>query len=279
MHYPSQTLIETTDAKKNSGLVLRILAGVICLIVFIFSVTYLIRYYKDSKESQDGIADLKNIVIQSDTGDTGEAADLVDVNGRMVQMKFANLYAQNPDFVGWITIPGTKIDYPVMQNMEENEYYINRNFDQEWDASGLPFLDNRCSYMDPATDNLLIYGHNMKAGTMFAGITNYKDQEYYEQHPTLIFSTLESDDEYEIIAAFYSQVFPEEDTTSFKYYTFFDAANADEFDAYVKQVKDLTSYDIEADASYGDTLITLSTCAYQVKDGRFAIVARKIEEE
>ncbi len=267
------------NKKKNSGLVLRILAGVICLIVFIFSVTYLIRYYKESKESQDGIADLKNIVIQSDTGDTGEASDLVDVNGRMVQTKFADLYAQNPDFVGWITIPGTKIDYPVMQNMEENEYYINRNFDQEWDASGLPFLDNRCSYMDPATDNLLIYGHNMKAGTMFAGITNYKDQEYYEQHPTLIFSTLESDDEYEIIAAFYSQVFPEEDTTSFKYYTFFDAANADEFDAYVKQVKDLTSYDIEADASYGDTLITLSTCAYQVKDGRFAIVARKIEEE
>lgn len=264
--------------KISGGMIVRMLIGIVCLTVFVGSVLYLFNYYKDNKESQDNIAKLREMIVQSsETEDNDNGPVLVEVNGRMVQKKFAELYAANPDFIGWITIPGTQIDYPVMQSMEDNEYYINRNFEKVWDSSGLPFMDNRCSYTDPVTDNLLIYGHNMKAGTMFAGITKYGKQDYYEEHSTLIFSTLESDDVYEVIAAFPSQVFPEEDTTSFRYYTFFDADSEEEFDAYVSQVKALTPYSIEATATYGDTLITLSTCAYHTEDGRFALVARKIE--
>ena len=260
---------------KSSGSLLRLLLSLLCLSITFGCVIYFGNYFLKAKKSQDNVQDLKNQIFLDLNSSNGEP-EFVDVNGRMVQKKFAELYRENPDFIGWITIEDTKVDYPVMQNMEENEYYIHRNFQQEWDDSGLPFLDFRCSFTEP-TDNMLIYGHNMKAGTMFSGIISYNSQEFYDTHKTFTFNTIEGDGEYEVIAAFYSQIYPESDTSSFKYYQFFDAASEEEFNAYVEQVKALTPYEINATASYGDSLITLSTCAYHTEDGRFAVVARKVK--
>lgn len=266
---------ENRKQQKASGNWLRLLLSVLCLLVTLGCIIYLGNYFLKAKKSQDNVENLKN-QISLDLTAPDQPPEFVEVNGRLVQKKFAELYRANPDFVGWITIPDTKVDYPVMQNMEENEYYIHRNFQQEWDDSGLPFLDFRCSFTDP-TDNMLIYGHNMKAGTMFSGIISYDSQEFYDAHKTFTFNTIDGDGEYEVIAAFYSQIYSETDTESFKYYQFFDAASEEEFDAYVEQVKALTPYEIDATAEYGDSLITLSTCAYHTEDGRFAVVARKVE--
>lgn len=266
---------ENQKAKKSNRSWLRLLLSLLCLLVTLGCIVYLGNYFLKAKRSQDNVAGLKN-QISLDLGVPDQPPEFVEVNGRMVQKKFAELYKENPDFVGWITIPDTKVDYPVMQSMEENEYYIHRNFQQEWDDSGLPFLDFRCSFTEP-TDNMLIYGHNMKAGTMFSGIISYDSQEFYDTHKTFTFNTIDGDGEYEVIAAFYSQIYSETDTGSFKYYQFFDAASEEEFNAYVEQAKALTPYEIQATAQYGDSLITLSTCAYHTEDGRFAVVARKVE--
>lgn len=266
---------ENQKAKKSNRSWLRLLLSLLCLLVTLGCIVYLGNYFLKAKRSQDNVAGLKN-QISLDLGAPDQPPEFVEVNGRMVQKKFAELYKENPDFVGWITIPDTKVDYPVMQSMEENEYYIHRNFQQEWDDSGLPFLDFRCSFTEP-TDNMLIYGHNMKAGTMFSGIISYDSQEFYDAHKTFTFNTIDGDGEYEVIAAFYSQIYSETDTGSFKYYQFFDAASEEEFNAYVEQAKALTPYEIQATAQYGDSLITLSTCAYHTEDGRFAVVARKVE--
>lgn len=260
--------------RKESGSWFRLLLSFLCLCVTLGCVLYLGNYFLMSKVSQDNVKELKDL-IPPEPENPPEVPEMVEVNGRLVQKKYAELYRANPDFIGWITIPDTKVDYPVMQNMEENEYYIHRNFNKEWDDSGLPFLDFRCSFTEP-TDNLLIYGHNMKAGTMFSGILNYNSQDFYESHPTFTFHTIDGDGEYQVIAAFYSQIYPEEDKESFKYYLFFDADSEEEFDVYVERVKALTAYDIEETAEYGDQLITLSTCAYHTEDGRFAVVAKKI---
>ena len=270
--------------KADKNKIIRLILAGLCLCITIGCAVYLGSYFLDIKRSQDNVDSIKDLVVEPSTSqdsdvseDTVAEIQFVDVNGRMVQEKYAEIYRTNPHFVGWITIPDTKVDYPVMQNPDENEYYINRNFDQEWDGSGLPFLDIRCDF-NGETDNQLIYAHNMKSGTMFAGIIDYADEDFYKTHKTLTFNTIEGDAEYEVIAAFYSQVYAESDT-AFKYYQFFDADSKEEFDAYIDNVKALTPYEIEASANYGDTLITLSTCAYHVEDGRFAIVARKIEEE
>lgn len=276
---------ETTGTEKAGGnRILRRVLSAVCLCVTLGCLLYLGNYFLKSQKSQNQVQNLKEL-IQTDQTDQAEEDDrepekpaMVEVNGRMIQAKYADLYEENPDFIGWITIPDTKVDYPVMQNMEENEYYIHRNFDGEYDGSGLPFLDNQCRIGEDATSNLMIYGHNMKAGTMFAGILKYQSEDFYKEHTQIRFDTLDGDETYEVIAAFYSEIYPEEDETHFKYYEFFDAEDEDAFDAYVEQVKALTPYEIDATANYGDTLITLSTCAYHTENGRFAVVARKVEE-
>lgn len=264
--------------------IFRLIAGILCLCIALGCIYYLGNYFLKSKHSQDQVQDLKQLIAEDtsafDMGDTQDEKqpEYVTVNGRLVQKKFAALYETNSDFIGWLTIPDTRVDYPVMQHPGDNEYYIHRNFEEEWDGSGLLFLDLRSNYMLP-TDNLLIYGHNMKTGTMFADILKYESEEYYNEHKYLSFDTLDEDGEYEVIAAFYSQIYPEEDTEHFKYYEFFDAASEEEFDAYIEQIRMLTPYEIKTEAVYGDTLLTLSTCAYNTQDGRFALVARKISAD
>lgn len=271
---------KSEKSPRSIGGILRWCFSMLCLCIAIGCFIYLGNYFLKSKKSQDNIGSLRNmIVMDPPVGSDGQSGpEMVEVNGRMVQKKYAALYEANPDFIGWVTIADTKVDYPVMQSMEDNEYYLHRNFEKEWDDSGLPFLDNQCSFTKP-TDNLLIYGHNMKAGTMFSGIINYASEEFYTEHKTFTFNTIDEDGEYEVIAAFYSQIYPEEDTEHFKYYQFFDAATSKDFYAYVEQVKAMTPYEIEATARYGDSLITLSTCAYHTEEGRFAVVARKIESD
>lgn len=282
----SNGTIKTIDTgkKKKAGKkssVIQLLFMIICFGIFIACAIYLGKYYLEIKNSQDGVADLKEFIITpmdsvSMDSDTSDKMEYVEINGRMVQSKFADLYQMNPDFVGWITIEDTKVDYPVMQCLDENEYYIHRNFDKTYDGSGLPFLDYRCDIQAP-TSNLLIYGHNMKAGTMFAQIMKYDDQDFYQEHPVFTFDTIDGDGEYEVVAAFYSQIYPVEDTASFKYYEFFDAENEDEFNTYIDNILRLSCIQTDIVPEYGDSLITLSTCAYHTEDGRFAVVARKIE--
>lgn len=272
----SNTKKKKTRGKKTR--VLQLAGAVICFGIFIGCGIYLGKYYFEIKHTQNDISELKDLVITSEdsASDDSDETEYVEINGRMVQVKFADLYQMNPDFIGWITIEDTSVDYPVMQSIYENEYYIHRNFDKNYDGSGLPFLDYRCNIETP-TSNLLIYGHNMKAGTMFAQIMKYADQDFYEEHPSFTFDTIDGDGEYEVVAAFYSQIYPEEDTLSFKYYEFFDAANEEEFDTYVDNILRLSCIETDIVPEYGDSLITLSTCAYHTEDGRFAVVARKIQ--
>lgn len=275
---------EATEAgTKNAGggRGLRLVLSALCLCITLGCLVYLGNYFLKSRKSQNQVQNLKELIQLDQTEERDQKPEepaMVEVNGRMVQAKYAALYEENPDFIGWLTIPDTKVDYPVMQNMEENEYYIHRNFNGDYDDSGLPFLDNQCRIGENATANLIIYGHNMKAGTMFAGILKYASEDFYKEHRQIQFDTLDGDGTYEVIAAFSSEIYPEGDTTHFKYYEFFDAEDEAAFDAYVQQVKALTPYEIDATASYGDTLITLSTCAYHTENGRFAVVARKVEE-
>ena len=128
----------------------------------------------------------------------------------------------------------------------------------------------------PST-NMIMYGHNMKNGTMFTSLMNYKNQEYFKQHPTIRFTTTTSDDIYEIISAFESKIYSDSEDV-FKYYNFINADNEKEFNDYITNIKRLSLYNIEKTAKYGDELITLSTCAYHAKDGRFVVVAKKSKQ-
>lgn len=252
--------------------------AVVCLVIALGCGGYLAYYYYTSAKSESAIQNLQDMITIDDSGDTGntEKTDMVDVDGVMVQKKFEKLYRENHDFAGWVKIDDTKVDYPVMytpNDSERGEYYIHRNFEGEYSAAGLPFVDRNCDLQLP-TDNIILYGHNMNAGTMFHDIIKYEDREFYDSHKTFTFDTIYEDGTYEVIAMFYGQI-QDEDSTAFKYYEFVNAGSEEEFMNFVANVKAMSVIDTGVDVAYGDKLITLSTCAYHVKDGRFAVVAKK----
>lgn len=185
--------------------------------------------------------------------------------------KYQELYEQNQDIMGWIKIDGTVIDYPVMYTA--NDFYLDHDFDKASSKSGVPYIDKRCS-VKPLGTNTIIYGHHMRNGTMFASLEQYKDEEYYKEHPTIQFDTLYEQQEFEIIAVFESQIYQKRDTV-FKHYNFLNAGSESEFNEYMGNIKALALYDTGRSATYGDQLLTLSTCAYHTKNGQFVVVARK----
>ena len=248
--------------KKPLGLVRWILI-IICLIVFAGSGAKLFLYSKDKIEAEKEFSQLRESVL--------------DLSG---------LFEQNSDFIGWLTVPDTKIDYPVMQTPEDPEYYLHRDFNKDYSASGTPFID-AASAVFPRDDkdvtcNWLIYGHNMNFGTMFHDLQEFNSQEFWEDHKTFTFDVYDpatgktEKGEYEIFAACRSSI-KDEGSDAFKYYKCAGITDEEGFNKYVAGVKSESSYDTGITPDYGDQLVTLSTCAYHTKEGRFYIVGRRVE--
>ena len=267
--------------KKRSAkdIVLDILL-VVFLLIAVGSGAYLGRYYYIAKNAQNNFNDLKGM-LDTDGDDTEkvtvEVSDKSKDNGeKKILKKFEKLYEKNSDIAGWLTIDGTTIDYPVMYTPDDNDYYLHLDFDKNWSDPGTPFIDTNCRPFDDRTDNVLIYGHNMKSGIMFRELLQYEDESFYKKHKNIKFDTLYETGTYEVIGAFRSEIYPDDDTEHYHYYEFFNAADKAEFDEYIDFVKSNTSYDSGVTAEYGDELITLSTCASHTEDGRFVVVARRI---
>ena len=188
----------------------------------------------------------------------------------------AELYAQNPDIVGWIRIDGTELDYPVMYTPEDEEKYLRADFEGNFHMSGLPFIDKDCT-VEPESQNLIIYGHNMNNGTAFKTLFSYTKEEFLEEHPTIYFSTLYEERTYEILGIFYDEVYLKTDTC-FKFYQFIDPETEADFQEGIDYFKANSIHDIDVTAEYGDSLITLVTCSYHKDMGRFVVVARQVTD-
>ncbi len=189
--------------------------------------------------------------------------------------QYLALAAANPDFYGWLQIDGTTIDYPVMFTPDDPEKYLHLDFDGHRSTTGTPFLDERST---PDSDNFIIYAHNMNNGTMFKDLLNYEDKSYWEAHPIIHFNTPYAQNDYEIMSVFYDRVYYQYET-AFRYYDFIHAASDADYDAAVQKYLEKSLYDTGVTAKSGDQLLTLSTCSYHEKDGRFVVVARKISQQ
>lgn len=147
------------------------------------------------------------------------------------------LIAVNGDCIGWLSIDGTSISYPVMYTPSEPQKYLRRSFYGQYSQSGVPFLDGRCSTVG---GNLIIYGHNMKNGTMFSDLKKYVNIEFLNTHRTVKFETVDGS----------------------RYYTVTEVRRTNTADPWYNRI---TSED-------GRHLI-LSTCYGSGKDGRLLIIA------
>lgn len=244
---------------------------VIALMVFVGALGAILNHYVTGWRAEKALTDLAELK-------TDEQEDLVTDKGIVIG-KYVDLYKKNSDIIGWLTVDGTRMDYPIMQTQNDPEFYLRRNFDKEYSISGVPFMDAQSDIFKP-TANWMLYGHNMKDGTMFHDLLEFAEEDFYQQHKTIKFDTIYKggQGEYQIVAAFYSQIYPE-DKKVFKYYNYAGMTSKQQFNEFVKGVKGLSQYDTGVDAKYGDQLITLSTCSYHVPDklGRFAVVAKRIK--
>ena len=180
---------------------------------------------------------------------------------------------ENEDTVGWLTIEGTKIDYPVMYTPQDPEKYLHLGFDQKYSFAGLPFIDANCS-LDPESDNLIIYAHNMLDGSMFRSLMKYEQKSYWQQHPRVKLDLWDEEREYEVLAAFRDRVYYKTENC-FKFYKFIDAESEDSYREAIDYYKTHGCYDTGVTAQPGDRLLTLVTCAYHTDNGRFVVVARE----
>lgn len=187
--------------------------------------------------------------------------------------EYETLYNKNKKLIGWLKIDDTNIDYPVMQT-SDNTYYLDHNYNQEYDKNGSIFLDYNCSVY-PRSTNMIVYGHHMKSGNMFGNLQKYAKESYGKKHSVITFDTIYEKAQYQVMYVFRSQVYNEDDIV-FKYYQFIEANSETEFNSYMQEMSALSLYDTGVTAEFGDSLLTLSTCDSSQTDGRFVVVAKRI---
>lgn len=250
-----------------------------CMFLCIVSFGYLGAYYQVSAKSArefEELAALKEAGLQSAlSGEKKVKIHLTEEDTAVPDIlpEYEKVHQKNQKLIGWVKIDDTIIDYPVMQTVN-NEYYLDHNFNQEEDPNGCIFMDYQCDVVK-GCDNIILYGHHMKSGKMFGTLNKYSSESYFEEHPVIQFDTIYEKGKYQVMYVFRSKVYSEEDVT-FKYYQFINAASEMEFNSYLNEMAALSLYDTGVTAAYGDKLLTLSTCDYQEKKGRFVVVAKKI---
>jgi len=279
-------------------------------IVFLISVTifgicaylvfdYFYQNYKNDQMYQQLYSGL-NQYVSADIGDVTTTPDddgyiqapvteteMVDGETRTIYINSPEAeywISQNSDYVGYIYIDGTRIDYPIVQKTteEQKEYYLTRNFLGQDAKAGSIFLDYRCSMGgDTQSTNMIIYGHNMQDESMFGQLKKYKDVDgYYSEHPIIQISSRYETSLYKIFSVFIENVDPDNDE-QFEYYNKIAFNSEDEFYEYANDCKKRSLISNNVDVTYGDKLITLSTCTSasvfgNSGDGRLVVVARRV---
>ena len=233
------------------------------------SIAFLLMYAAQSKQQAHLYSNLAAVREQDTQQETASEPEK--------QASYQNLYLENADMIGWIQIEGTGIDYPVMQTPADPNYYLKHDFEKHYTDYGCPFMQASCDALAPS-DNLIIYGHNMKDGSMFADLAKYRSKDFWQSHKTVWFDTEQGSSAYEIFAVIHTTV-QADAADAFPFYRFVDAAAPEEFADYVSACKARALYDTGISAQYGDKLLTLSTCDNITDNGRWLVIAKQTETE
>lgn len=217
---------------------------------------------------------LEQAVIARETTPTEETESNLP-EGYLSQ--FAALYDINEDIAGWVTIPDTNVNLPVMQR-EDNVFYLSHDLNQEHDINGLPFMDFRNKLEAGVfSTNTLIYGHNMTSGMIFRDLVYYKDPEYYKAHPIVNFDTVYDEGQWVIFSCF------EANTEAsigevFQYFNFVNTKDPERIQWYIDEVRNRSYFDVDIDVSVEDQFLTMQTCANDAYETKICIVARRLRD-
>lgn len=257
---------------------------------------------EDGTQNHAYIVDLKN---QAPT-----QAQIDQMPEGTINEEYATLYAANDDFIGWLNIPGTNVDYPIMQSDPDeefepcssytdygyceqcssilkndgagaHEFYLHHSFDKYYSFAGTIFADYEGEFdVNKMPNNTILYGHNMRYEHQFTALNNYRtDIGFLRLSPTIHFDTLYQKNQYKIFAVFLTNT-REDQGEVFDYYNNISFSSSADFYNYVLECMDRSMYETGVDIEYGDELLTLSTCDASIglEDMRLVVVARKVRE-
>ena len=258
-----------------------IVGAAIFAALFLFSGIMLCREHRDSQKSALAFETLAKLVVDKPelTIPLEDAVSAPNENDSTSEPapqptaanKYAAIYEQNHDFVGWLRIDGTNINYPVMQSPDSPNFYLKHSFDKEYSNYGVPYVQENCEL--GVSDNVTIYGTHMNDGSMFADLCKYESEDFYREHKTIHFDTMDGFGEYEVVMIFKTVAYS---NAGFPYFLFVNAEKREDFDDFIAKCSELQLYDTGVTAEYGDKLITLSTCEYSRTNGRMVVVAKKV---
>lgn len=222
---------------------------------------------EDSEEDPDG----SESVFHENPEDWSGADDQRSVDlskpEDLPEINFKALQEVNPDVIGWIYSPDTTINYPVVQG-DDNAYYLKHLADGTENRNGCPFLDvqNRPDFTD---DNSVIYGHHMQNGTMFAGISWYEDQSYYDEHPVMYLMTPSATYRIELFSGYITTM----DSSAYMQ----NFGSVREHTDWLKEVSGRSDFRANLEISAYDRVITLSTCAYRFENARYVLHGKLVK--
>lgn len=256
---------------------LRSLAALACVAVLLVACGILATKIVEEKRRAKKLDSLQNLYGGSTAYAEGKNApaqpDPTPVPP--VQEDFAALYEQNPHLVAWLDA-GSTISLPVVQF--DNEYYLDHDFYGKSDAAGTVFL-NAANLLWPQDQHLLLHGHNMKDGSMFATLTKYREQDWLRQNPIVYLRTIydEQPTAYVVLSVFDASM----DEGAPGYFNLgrirFDSDEA--FLGFCRELEEVSLFDVPVDAQSGDCLLSLVTCSYFHENGRLTVVCRKLRDD
>lgn len=253
----------TTKLRRRCNYIMRKIVYTIITILLIGLVlisSYLIFKEKKQNEKQENTFEDLIEIVEENIENQEERK--IDIN---------KLYEENKDIVGWLKIDNTTINYPIMQNINDPNYYLHRDFYKNYSSYGTPYMAKQCNLN---SDNIVIYGHHMKNNKMFGELEKYKSNDFYNNHKIITFTTLEKEYSYEIFAVFKTTVYTK---NTFRYYENINFENKKMYNDFINICKDKSLYQTGIKIKDKEKLITLSTCEYSNKNSRLVIVARKIK--
>ena len=243
--------------KKYKKAILNLILYIILLSILIYSGIKIFKWYKDKTNNNKIVEQIKNTVIIEENNEDG--------NEKGYTVDFNKLKEQNKETVAWIKVNNTNIEYPVLK-ADNNNFYLNHSFDKSKNSRGWIFADYKNKF-DNTDKNIVIYGHNMRDGSMFGSMLNILDAKWYENEENTNI-TLYTENEKCIYKVFSIYKIENED-----YYIKTEFKNDNEFEEFVKNLKKRSIKDFNVDISKDDNILTLSTCA---NNNKYRIVLHSV---
>ncbi|MBQ7295045.1 MAG: class B sortase [Clostridia bacterium] len=288
---------KTALSKKE---IIRRVVLVISIILIIVSVGMLINEFRLAKQNENVEEKASNLIIEEATTTKAEDKNDEDENDTTevqltpeqqwaqikqeypsvifpanIQLKYAKLYAENQDFVGYLSADAVNLNLPVVQANDDEEY-LKKNFYGQTTKYGCPFVTH-LNNIDPLDMNTVIFGHHMNNNTIFGTLDAYKKIDGFKKAPVITFNTLYRDYSWKIIAAFITNAYGKDDINNYVFpYYFTSLSSYERYAAYLNELSQRSLYDTGVDVVPTDKILTLSTCSHEFEDARFVVVARLV---